>query len=228
MYKNVRAIDTTIHKDNYVKETENYTYAKEIIHVPLILSEFYIACKDYPIVFAKDTKNNSWFATVILGFKEKENLFINEDGNWEKNKYVPAYIRRYPFVLLENTDTEQYTLAIEESYLTEEKNDRKLFEENEKSEYLNNVLGFLTQFNDNAKATNLFIKQLEDWELLEEKRISIVTPNKEEFHINGFYVINEEKLSHLSKKKKEEICDKNANSLITAHLISLSNIQRIF
>lgn len=46
MYKNVRAIDTIIHKDNYVKEIENYTYAKEIIHVPLILSEFYIACKD--------------------------------------------------------------------------------------------------------------------------------------------------------------------------------------
>lgn len=40
-------------------------------------------------------------------------------------------------------------------------------------------------------------------------------------------MINEEKLKNLSKKKKNEINDKNAIPLITAHLISLSNIQKL-
>jgi hypothetical protein len=56
---------------------------------------------------------------------------------------------------------------------------------------------------------------------------NIVTPTGETFTLNGFYVINEEKFRHLGKKKKEEINAKNAIPLITAHLISLSNIQRM-
>lgn len=76
-------------------------------------------------------------------------------------------------------------------------------------------------------ATKEFVKQLDEWELLEEKIATVITPNQEQFNINGLYIVNEEKLKHLSKKKKDEICNKNAIPLITAHLISLSNIQKL-
>ena len=68
---------------------------------------------------------------------------------------------------------------------------------------------------------------MEEWELLEEKIATIITQEQEQFNINGLFIVNEEKLKHLSKKKKEEICNKNAIPLITTHLISLSNIQKL-
>ena len=55
----------------------------------------------------------------------------------------------------------------------------------------------------------------------------IVNSKNEKFTLSGFFIVNEEKLKHLSKKKKDDICAKNAYALITAHLISLSNIQKL-
>ena len=156
-------------------------------------------------------------------------LFIDEKGVWEKQRYIPAHIRRYPFIYVNGGD-DQLTLAVEGEFKSDDKKDdtRKLFDKDgNNSEFLNGVLGFLNQFQADAVATAAFIKQLDEWELLEEKVANIVTPEGKNYNINGFFVVNEEKLKHLSKKKKDAICEKNATPLITAHLISLSNIQKI-
>jgi hypothetical protein len=229
MYKNLQPISKTTDSNKSIKEVVNFSYANEQINSPITIAEFYEACKDYPIVFAKDT-NNSWIATVMLGFKERKNLFVDDNGLWEKQRYIPAHIRRYPFIYVNNASSDQLTLGVEAEYKSEDKKDetRKLFDKDgNNSEFLNGVLGFLNQFHSDALATAEFIKQLEGWELLEERVANIATPDGKNYTINGFYVVNEEKLKHLSKKKKDAICLKNATPLITAHLISLSNIQKI-
>ena len=229
MYKNLEILNKVTHKEEAVKQITNYTYAKETINAPITVAEFFEACKDYPIFFAKDA-NQSWTATVMLGYKEKENVFVDKDGKWEPNRYIPAFVRRYPFIFVTNPENDDLTLALDKECLSTNKEDegRKFFDnEGNNTEFLNNVLSFLSQFQNDAKATNGFIKQLEEWELLEEKVATIVNQKQEQYNINGFYVVNEEKLKHLSKKKKEAICNNNATPLITAHLLSLSNIQKI-
>ena len=133
------------------------------------------------------------------------------------------------FKLFWQEKSDDLILGIEKSYLSSDKKDesRKLFEKEDNSELLNNVLNFLNQFQNDAKVTSNFIKQLEEWGLLEEKVATITTASKEQYNINGFFVVNEDKLRHLSKKRKEEICEKDMIPLITAHLISLSNIQKL-
>jgi hypothetical protein len=74
MYKNLQPIHKSADKKKSIKEVKDFSYAKEQISAPITIAEFYEACKDYPIVFAKDA-NNTWMATVMLGYKEKENLF---------------------------------------------------------------------------------------------------------------------------------------------------------
>jgi len=229
MYTKLQPINKIEDKNKAIKEAQNFSYAKEQISVPLTITEFYEACKDYPILFAKDL-NGSWMATAMLGYKEKENLFIDEEGVWEKQRYIPAHIRRYPFIYVNNTETKELTLAVDGDYKSEDAQDevRKLFlEDGTNSEFLNGVLRFLNQFHSDALATEKFIKQLESWDLLEERVAKIVTPDGKNYNINGFYVVNEEKLKHLSKKKRDAIWEKNVISLIIAHLISLSNIQKI-
>lgn len=229
MYKNVEPINSIAHIKCGIKEINSLSYAKELIHAPITIAEFYESCKDYPIVFAKDA-SESWSALALVGFKEKENLFIDAKGVWEKNRYIPAFIRRYPFIFVSQPNSEELTLAFDVTCKEDNchNKERAFFDEEAKATpFLQGIMSFLTQFQNDAKATAEFIKQLDEWELLEARMANIVTPSGETFTLNGFFVINEEKLRHLSKKRKEEIYAKNAIPLITAHLISLSNIQRI-
>lgn len=173
--------------------------------------------------------DNNWFTSVILGYKENNNLFVDEKGNWEKSHYIPAFVRKYPFVFIKEKNKDNLFLALDKDYLGDEKNNevRKLFnDKGENTNILNNVLTFLNQFHADSLSTKEFVKQLDEWEILEEKTV-IINDKKEQFNINGLYVVNEEKLKNLSKKKKNDINDKNAIPLITAHLISLSNIQKL-
>lgn len=230
MYKKLEILNKITHKENSVKEIKDFSFAKNLINAPITVTEFFEACKNYPIFFAKDV-NENWFASVMLGFKENENVFVNDNGVWDKLHYVPAFVRRYPFVFIEQNDNkEQLLVALDKDSLSSDKKNesRKLFDDKgENSEFLNNALNFLNQFQNDSIATKEFVKQLNDWELLEEKTATVTTANQEQFNLTGLYIVNEDKLKHLSKKKKDEINDKNAIPLITAHLISLSNIQKL-
>jgi SapC len=228
MYSQITLINSNEHKNNSIKSYSDFSYAKKLMTAPITVAEFYESCKDYPIIFVKDTAAN-WTASAMMGYKENENLFIDENGMWEKGKYVPASIRRYPFIFIAQ-ENQQLSLGVDAVSLiiAKEDEERKLFDEKgNQSEFISNVLAFMSQFQGDATATSNFIKQLEEWELLEEKIMQLVTPKGESFSINGFYIINEEKLQHLSKNKKQDICDHNAFPLITSHLISLSNMQRL-
>ncbi len=227
MYKKLEALNKIEHKNKGVTEVTDFLYSKELMNAPIALSEFFEACKNYPILFAKD-KDEKWFATILLGYKQGENLFVDEKGAWKELHYIPAFIRSYPFVLVNQENKKEMVFAVEGDYLNEKESSKKLFDKDgENSEFLNGVITFLNQFYADSLATADFIKQLDDWELLEEKVVNITNKKEEKFSFNGFFIINEEKLKHLSKKKKDDICEKNAYSLITAHLISLSNIQKL-
>lgn len=227
MYKKLEVLNKIQHKNKSVAEVSDFLYSKNLINAPIALSEFFEACKNYPIFFAKD-KDNKWFSTALLGYKEGINLFVDKKGKWKELHYIPAFIRSYPFILVNQEDKKEMVVAIDAEYLDEKESSKKLFDENgNNSEFLNGAINFLNQFYTDSLSSNEFIKQLEDWELLEEKVVNIVNSKNEKFTLGGFFIINEEKLKHLSKKKKDDICAKNAYALITAHLISLSNIQKL-
>lgn len=227
MYKKLEVLNKIEHKNKGVLEVTDFLYSKNLINAPIAISEFFEACKNYPIFFSKD-KDGKWFSTVLLGYKENENLFVDKKGAWKELHYIPAFVRSYPFILSNNSERKELLLAVEKESLSESETSKKLFDENgNNSEFLNGVLGFLNQFYSDTMATSEFIKQLEEWELLEEKVANVVNSKNEKYSLNGFFVVNEEKLKHLSKKKKDDICAKNAYALITAHLISLSNIHKL-
>ncbi|MDD3343804.1 MAG: SapC family protein [Sulfurospirillaceae bacterium] len=229
MYQKIEIITTVLHQQSAIKAIDSFLYAKELIHAPITVAEFYESCKDYPILFVKDA-GGIWNAIAMLGYKEGNNLFIDAKGAWEKNRYIPAFIRRYPFVFALKPGTNELALAFDVTCKSDKSVDmeRSFFDENAKvTPFMQGVVDFLTQFQSDAKATSEFIKQLEGWGLLEAKSANIMTSSGEPFSVDGFYIVNEDKLKHLSKKKQEELHAKNVIPLITAHLISLSNVQRL-
>ena len=57
MYKKLEVLNKIQHKNKSVAEVSDFLYSKNLINAPIALSEFFEACKNYPIFFAKD-KNN--------------------------------------------------------------------------------------------------------------------------------------------------------------------------
>ena len=77
--------------------------------VPLTVGEFPIAGIYYPIIFAGDR----YQPLAVMGMRQGSNLFVGADGAFEVGAYIPAYIRRYPFVLANDQAREQLVVCID-------------------------------------------------------------------------------------------------------------------
>jgi len=229
MYESTLIITKQEHKDSCVKTINDSKFAKKLNSCLLALDEYLEACKDYPILFAKDS-NGIWFASALLGIKDGDNLFVDESGMWEARRYIPAFVRRYPFIFA-SLENKELALALDDKCLepkNESNSNRALFnEDGELSKFASDTLGFMNSYQLGLERSKAFIEDLDFWELLEEKSLSLtLNDSGENFVINGFFTINEEKFNLLSEKKKESICKKGAIPFITAHLISLSNFSK--
>jgi len=87
-------------------------FAAKSIAVPLLAEEFTAAAHSFPIVFGEDARQG---ALAVVGLRQDQNLFVDEKGAWQNGAYLPAYMRRYPFILLEARETRQFTLCIDET-----------------------------------------------------------------------------------------------------------------
>jgi len=226
MYKNIELILKDDHKEAGVANVEGFKHAKELTTSMITMDEFYQACKSYPIVFAKN-EEEGWFSVALLGL-EDENKFVTEEGTWKEECYIPAYVRRYPFIYVQNK--EELLLGFDADQKVDKKDagDRHFFDDKgEKSEFVDKVLNFMNQVQNSSTATKTFIETLDEMKLLEESNITGKNADGKEIVVTGFYILKEEKLNKLTKKNKAKLCESNYMQPITAHLIGLSNIQSL-
>lgn len=228
MYKNLEIINKNEHINDSIKDIESFEFAKEQSVCIVTLEEYFQACKDFPIFFTKDNDNN-WTSVVLLGTQNGKNLFVTEDNKWDNRSYIPAFFRRFPFIFVVNENNE-LALGVDKDYKIASKDDdkRKLFtQDGEHSDFLEDTLKFMNHYHMDSLRTTNFIKELESLELLVQKNFQVKNKDGKIVNINDFYIVNEEKLHHLSEKKKEKICKSGLSNFITAHLISITNVFKL-
>src|SRR5690606_24555798 len=122
---------------------------------------------EYAVVFAG--QGDEIIPVVLLGVRDGENLFVNADGTWG-GRYVPAFLRRYPFVFSSSGDGANFTLCVDEEFEGCNRKGRgeRLFDnEGERTQYLQGVLGFLQAYQVQFQRTRALTKRLNDLNLLE-------------------------------------------------------------
>jgi len=199
--------------------------------VPLTVAEFGLAGLTYPIIFAGDKKQ----PLAVMGLSAGENLFVKEDGAFEVGAYVPAYIRRYPFVLANDDAGERMIVCIERnaSIFREEGADMPLFDDKgEPSEYTQSAIKFCEDFETERRRTEQFVNLLTELDLFETKR-AVFTPNLpgggqgEPQLIADYFGVSEEKLRAIPADKLAELRDSGALEKIYNHLSSLVGWDRL-
>ena len=199
--------------------------------VPLTVCEFQLAAVTGPIIFVGDDK----LPIAVMGLNSGENMFVRPDGMFEPGVYIPAYIRRYPFVFATDNSAGQMVLCIDRAadFIVEGGGDMAFFEANgEPSEYTKNCIEFCNSFEVERQRTSGFVQLLKDLDLFEPKVANFTpmnpdgtpgTPTK----IADYFGVSEEKLAKLPADKLLELRDNGALQQIYAHLLSLVGWDRL-
>ena len=80
--------------------------------IPLTVDEFALVQRHYPIVFSIGEKP---IPIALMGLNENVNVFLEDDGRpIDPSLYIPAYIRRYPFLLARiRPDSDELSLCFD-------------------------------------------------------------------------------------------------------------------
>lgn len=207
-----------------------FTFARKSHAVPLTVGEFQLAAVTGPIIFVGEEKT----PIAVMGLRAEENMFLRPEGVFEPGVYVPAYIRRYPFVFANDDAAGQMVLCIDRaSDLIVEGGDAPFFDEKgEPTEYTRNCIEFCNSYEAERTRTTNFVQLLKALDLFEPKVANFQGMNPdgtptEPQKIADYFGVSEEKLSKLSPTQLAELRDNGALPQIYAHLMSLVGWDRL-
>lgn len=225
-YKNPEPLDAARHKDLSLKENFGLNFTKGVNAVPVNMIEMPQLCHHYPIAFSPDANGTP---VAILGLRDNENLFVNDNGAWLSDSYIPSYIRRYPFIFSEVQGGDQLTLCLDmNDEVTDSNGKQKFFDEKgEPSTLSKNALEFCKSYHAAAQQTIAFGQYLAKAGLLVERAAEIAVPGGKKISFSGFRIVDEEKLAKLDEKTFLEFRKKGWLPFIYAHLFSGAQWSRL-
>ncbi|HTN94721.1 MAG TPA: SapC family protein [Gallionella sp.] len=227
IYEKVIPVSSGRHGDCSVEVGGDFSFSRNVNSVPLMAVEFPHAAPEYPIVFAG--ADNAMIPAVILGVRNNENLYLSKDGKWQA-KYIPAFIRRYPFVFSNSQDGKTFTLCIDEDFpgFNREGRGQRLFDQEGKpTPFVNEVLKFLQDYRAQFMRTQAFCKKLTELDLLVPMQAQFTLTAGEKMSLSGFKAVDRKKLTSLPGDTLAELAKTDELELLYLHLQSMRNFSSV-
>jgi hypothetical protein len=230
-YKQPEPLSREAHAKMGLRRVEKpFGFAANTNVVPLTVSEFPMAALNYPIIFAGERRQ----PLAVMGIGAGQNLYIEADGGFQIGAYIPAYIRRYPFVLANDETRGQLVVCIDRgaSILGEDYDVAFFNEQGEATDYTNNCIKFCNDFEAEGRRTESFIALVKELDLFETRQSTYTPLNPDGSPgqaqpIAEFFAISETKLQALPAEKLKELTVNGALGQMYAHLISLTGWDRL-
>lgn len=224
-YERLAALNETTHARLRLLPLPGYGFAAQVNSVPLLAQEFSEAAKEYPIVFVRGS-DEVFLPAVLLGLRDRENLFVEANGRWNA-RYLPAFVRRYPFVPADAPDGQLLVCIDEAAACISEKGGEPLFENSQPAKALEHAIGFLREFQAGVQATTAACGRLAELGLFRPADTLVQLPDGSHFRLHGAHVINEEKLKALDRDVIHELFSRGLLAMIDAQILSLGNLARL-
>jgi len=225
-YKQPTPLDAKKHVKMGLKKDFGLGFTGEVNAVPINMIEMPQICHFYPIAFSPDGNATP---VALMGLRDNENLFVNAKGEWQPNSYIPAYIRRYPFIFSEVPGNDQLTLCVDMADdIVSEKSDQKFFEnDGQPSQLAKNALEFCKSYHAAAQQTIAFSKALAASGLLVDRQAEINVGEGKKINFSGFRIVDEQKLAEMKDSDFLEWRRKGWLPFLYAHLFSGAQWQRL-
>jgi len=222
-YEDIAVLDRERHRDLKLKPLDNFGFAAAAPAVPIVVGEFVDVAREYPIAFQRD-QHGGLLPVALTGTRVGTNLFVDARGQWNA-RYVPAFVRRYPFVFAE-TGTARMAVCVDETWpgFDEEQGDSLFDGTGKPTPMLNGVVAMLAEYQRQVVLTEAFMTQLAAADLMIEAAAHADLADGRNFALQGFMVVDENKFRSLPDDALRKWFASGELGLIYAHLMSLRNV----
>lgn len=228
LYEKIVPLDTTKHRDMLFTPVRDYSFAAASNAFPLAGTEFPEASKFFPIAFVKDDQGGM-VPYAIVGLQNDQNLFVDKEGRWAAS-YIPAFVRRYPFVP-SNTPDGRFHICFDETYsgFHQEGGEALFIDDNVPAPEFQNILNLLQDYHVKMEATLDFCRRLSENNLLTEMNAEIQAPSLggKALRLNGLHAIDEQRLAELDREKVLDFFARGELAWMYSQLSSVSNFRRL-
>ena len=230
-YKDLEPLSSQTHADFSVRPVDAAPFVVNTHAIPVTVEEFPAAQRHFPIVFSV---GDDPVPLALMGLNEGVNTFFDDEGKLlEDNFYVPAYIRRYPYLLARlRPEADELSLCFDPTANAVgdfKKEGEALFDGEQPSKSTLAILEFCEQFEAAGQRTSAFMEELVKSDLLMDGEVAIQPEGFEQpFIYRGFRMVDEEKLRELRGDELRKMNQNGMLPLIFAHLFSLSQMRDVF
>lgn len=199
----------------------SFGFTDDVTSLPLTGAEFPSASRTYPIVF---TPQSPFSPVCILGIRDSGNLFVDDAGQWRPGAYLPAYVRRFPFLLMADPASGRMVLGVEESSgrLSSDQGDR-LFEHRQPTPFLNQTLSFCADFNRQWDESLDMVRAFHDAGILVEEDSEVELSESQSLKLGGFLIVDESRLNDIGDDVFAQWRARGWLPALYAHLASRHN-----
>ncbi len=229
-YRRPEPLSLDKHRNLGVKQVAApFSFLKTAHAVPVTVTEFGLTATSYPIIFVGPEKT----PVAVMGIRQNENEYVDAAGNPDPDSYMPAFVRRYPFVFASDNQSDRLLLCIDrDASMVSDKPDVPLFDGDQPSKFTQDAIEFCKEFERQRRATVEFVEMIDKAGLFETKTVTF-TPRDaagnpgEPQKIADYFAVSEEAVNSLSNDQFQEIRNTGALAPIYAHMVSLLNWQRV-
>jgi hypothetical protein len=224
-FSGVVGVNPNQHAGLKIDRSKGFLFAAHAQSIPLGLGEMEVASQHYPIVF---TVGPSPTPVALMGLKENTNPFVASDGAWRQDSYVPAYVRAYPFIFVEDQSTSTLYVGMDPSaHAINTETGAAMFEDGKPSPALTESINFCAAFRDNLNAGIAFAKALDAAGLLEEEEATINFTAGGVARVRGFKILKADRLEKVSDETFIEWRRRGWLGPLYAHLHSTGRWARL-
>ena len=226
IYRSAVPVNQAIHADCSVETGTNYAFSAGVNSVPLMAVEFPQAANELAIVFGGSGTEIT--PAAILGLRDGENLLLERDGSW-RGTYIPAFLRRYPFVF-SRAEAERFVLCIDETwpgFNREGRGERLFGADGSVAPYLENIVNFLREYQLQFVNTQRFCARVLALGLLEPMQAQVTVDGGTQLSLGGFMAVSRDRLKALPGETLAELAKTDDLELIYLHLHSLRHFDAL-
>ena len=232
LYRSPQLLDSNLHRHKKLRVLDDFSITSGMHAVFLTATEFPHAGLEFPVIFVNTGERLADGKAMVspvalLGISANENLHL--DGKRWDARYLPAFIRRFPFLTAGVQGSPTPGVFVDTAWPGFADTDGEpLFEADGKpAPALERAIDFLRRFDEEQQRTRLFCTRLVELELLKEMQADAKLPNGESLKVDGFLVVDEEKLVKLADAAVLDLHRNGMLMLIQSHLMSMINVRHL-
>jgi hypothetical protein len=222
LYTSLAPLTVEQHRALRVRPT-GYAFASGLLAVPLGLDEFPLAARHMPVVFATQAPH---LPLALLSAAHEKNQFVDAEGRWREGAYIPAYLRRFPFLLVRATaQSEELVLCLDPAapQFSDSEGEAIFDAEGKLSVLGNQALEFCRAVEVSFARAAAFAEGLVMLGLLAPAAVQF-DQGGQKTRVDGFHAIQREAFMKLSGEQLVLLRDKGWLDPLHAHVFSVAAI----